>query len=162
MNSRSNSPVTRIPFAILCAGLLLVLRVGAQQTDPALEAVLNRAGLHGRVEASCRGAFLPAQEGDFAVAVGDSPGAGRYLAVQKDGHVHELAEYAGKADLSCYTVREADRLNANIARSDTMNGRVVAEWDGTVVCGFIEPTIAVCWQYAQERRQFVRIGGWTT
>ena len=162
MTSRSNSLVTRIPLTIFCAALLLVLRVAAQQADPALAAVLDRAGVNGRVEASCRGGFLPAQEGDFAVAVSDAPGTGRYLAVQKDGHVHELAEYSGKADLSCYTVREADRLNANIAKSDTMNGRVVAEWDGTVVCGFIEPTIAVCWQYAQERREFVRIGGWTT
>jgi len=154
--------VTRALSASIGAAALLVLRLAAQQADPALAAVLDRAGVHGRVDASCRGEFRPAKAGDFAVAVADATGAGRYLAVQDDGQVHELAEYSGKADLSCYTVREADRLNADIARSNTINGRVVAEWDGTVVCGFIEPTIAVCWQYAQEQRKFVRIGGWTT
>lgn len=153
--------MTRALSASIGAAALLVLRLAAQQADPALAAVLDRAGVHGRVDASCRGEFRP-KAGDFAVAVADATGAGRYLAVQDDGQVHELAEYSGKADLSCYTVREADRLNADIARSNTINGRVVAEWDGTVVCGFIEPTIAVCWQYAQEQRKFVRIGGWTT
>jgi len=146
----------------VCAAAFLVLRLAAQTADPALATLLERAGEHGRVEASCRGSFWPAHSADFAAAVTDAPGGGRYLAVQADGRVHELAEYGGKADLSCYTVAEADRLNAAIAQSQTMNGRVVAEWDGTVVCGFIEPTIAVCWQYAQEQRKFVRIGGWTT
>jgi len=146
----------------ICASTALVLRLAAQQPDAALATVLDRAGVHGHVNASCRGGFRPAQGGDFAVAVSEAADGGRYLVVQDDGRVHELAEYSGKADLSCYSVTEADRLNATIARSDTMNGRVVAEWDGTVVCGFIEPTIAVCWQFAQEQRRFVRIGGWTT
>ena len=41
-----------------------------------------------------------------------------------DGRVLELAEYSGKDDLSCYSVTEADRLNASISRSTTINGRV--------------------------------------
>lgn len=113
------------------------------------------------VVASCRGEFRPGRGADFAVAAGDASG-GRYLVVQDDAGLHELASYAGKPDLACYSVREADRLNAAIAKSDTINGRITAEWDGTVVCGFIEPTIAVCWQFAPEQKRFVRIGGWTT
>ena len=146
----------------ICAAAALVLRLAAQQTDSALAAALDRAGVHGHADASCRSGFRPGQGADFAVAVSEAAGGGRYLVVQDDGQVLELAEYSGKPDLSCYSVTEADRLNANISRSNTMNGRVVAEWDGAVVCGFIEPTIAVCWQFAQEQRRFVRIGGWTT
>jgi hypothetical protein len=146
----------------ICATTVLVLRLSAQQADAGLATVLDRAGVRGHVDASCRGGFRPGQGVDVAVAVSEAGSGGRYLVVQDDGRVHELAEYSGKPDLSCYTVTEADRLNATIARSDTMNGRVVAEWDGAVVCGFIEPTIAVCWQFAQEQRRFVRIGGWTT
>jgi len=155
--------VKRTLSAAICAATALVLRLAAaQQTDAALATLLERAGVHGQVGASCRGGFRPGQGVDVAVAVSEAADGGRYLVVEDDGRVHELAEYSGKPDLSCYTVIEADRLNASIARSDTMNGRVVAEWDGAVVCGFIEPTIAVCWQFAQEQRRFVRIGGWTT
>jgi hypothetical protein len=154
--------VKRTLFTGICAATFLVLRLAAQQADAALAPILERAGVHGRVNASCRGGFRPGQGSDFAIAVSDTVDGGRYLVVQDDGRVHELTEYSGKPDLSCYSVTEADRLNASIAKSNTLNGRVVAEWDGTVVCGFIEPTIAVCWQFAQEQRRFVRIGGWTT
>lgn len=152
----------RTLFTGICAATVLVLHLAAQQTDAALTPLLERAGVRGLVQASCRGGFRPGQGSDVAVAVSDAADGGRYLVVQDDGRVHELMEYSGKPDLSCYSVTEADRLNATIARSATMNGRVVAEWDGTVVCGFIEPTTAVCWQFAQEQRRFVRIGGWTT
>ena len=154
--------VTRTLSAGICIATVVVLRLSAQQADAGLATVLDRAGVHGRVDASCRGGFRPGQGVDVAVAVSEAGSGGRYLVVQDDGSVHELSDYSGKPDLSCYTVTEADRLNASIAKSDTLNGRVVAEWDGTVVCGFIEPTIAVCWQFAQEQRRFVRIGGWTT
>jgi hypothetical protein len=134
----------------------------AQAAKPELAALLERAGIRGEVGPSCTGEFRIGHPGEVAVAVLDSPTAGRYLVVQADGRTHPLSEFSGKPDLSCYGVREADRLNETIARSSTLNGRVVAEWDGTAVCGFIEPAIAVCWQFAPERNGFVRIGGWTS
>ena len=141
---------------VACSGATLLA-----QSSPELTALLGRAGLTAPVSASCRGEFRPGHAGDWAAALGAAPD-GRYVVLQDDGQTQELAGFAGKADLSCYSVREADRLNDTIAQSTTMNGRVVAEWDGAVVCGFIEPTIALCWQYAPEARKFVRIGGWTT
>ena len=146
----------------ICVATAIVLRLAAQQTDSALATPSIAPVCMVTSTRRAAAAFRPGQGGDFAVAVSEAADGGRYLVVQDDGRVHELADYSGKPDLSCYSVTEADRLNANIARSDTMNGRVVAEWDGAVVCGFIEPTIAVCWQFAQEQRRFVRIGGWTT
>lgn len=133
-----------------------------QQAAADLAPLLARAGITATPLASCRGEFRIGHQGEYAVALPDSAAGGRYAVVQDDGSVQALAAFAGTPDLSCYALRDADRLNDTIARSQTMNGRVVAEWDGTVVCGFIEPTIALCWQYAPEQRTFVRIGGWTT
>jgi hypothetical protein len=149
----------------LLLGLLVIgvpLSAGQRGGDPEAAALLARAGVRGTLAASCRGEFRAGHAGEFAVAVSDHEGGGRYLALESEAGTHELAAYSGKPELSCYTVREADLLNAAIARSDTINGRVTAEWDGAVVCGFIEPTIAMCWQFAPEQKKFVRVGGWTT
>jgi hypothetical protein len=148
-------------IALPVLAIASVVNAGRQDDQPTLRALLEQSGVRVPVAASCRGEFRAGHPAEFAVAAGETSG-GRYLVVQDDARLHELAAYSGKADLACYTVREADRLNATIAQSDTINGRVTAEWDGTVVCGFIEPTIAVCWQFAPEQGRFVRIGGWTT
>ncbi|MGE3473949.1 MAG: hypothetical protein AB7O28_26650 [Vicinamibacterales bacterium] len=141
-----------VAAAVLCAGALLHAQPAAVP-----QALLARAGITTAPLASCGGEFRPGLAGDFAVAV-----PGRYLVVLSEGRTEPLAEFSGAPDLACHTPRDADRLNDAIAKSDTMNGRITAEWDGHVVCGFIEPTVAVCWQYAPEQRRFVRIGGWTT
>jgi len=154
-------------FASLCGAALFAVSLAcgldavAQQAPLDLAPLLARAGVAGTAVASCRGEIRVGHPDDVAIAVSDGTAGGRYLAVM-DGMAFELSAYSGKPDLSCYTVREADRLTAEIAKSDTINGRITAEWDGTAICAFIEPTIAVCWQYAPERKAFVRIGGWTT
>jgi len=147
--------------ALLAVGLACGVDAAAQPTSPDLAALLTNAGVAGTAVASCRGELRVGHPDDVAIAVSGGAAGGRYVAVM-DGTSYELSPFSGKPDLSCYTVREADRLTAEIAKSDTLNGRVTAEWDGTAVCAFIEPTIAVCWQYAPERKAFVRIGGWTT
>ena len=159
-------PQLRVRRSVCMAVIATMLACGAvrliaQQGTPELGPLLAKVGVTGTAVASCRGELRLGHPEDIAIAVSDGSAGGRYVAVM-DGTAWELAPFSGKADLSCYTVREADRLTASIASSDTINGRVTAEWDGTVVCGFIEPTIAVCWQYAPERKAFVRIGGWTT
>ncbi len=148
----------------MLVGVLLacgVVSLTAQQGTADLSPLLAKAGVAGTAVASCRGEMRITHPEDVAVAVSSGTSGGRYIVVM-DGTAYELSTFSGTPDLSCYTVREADRLTADIAKSDTINGRVTAEWDGTVVCAFIEPTIAVCWQYAPERKAFVRIGGWTT
>ncbi len=155
--------VRRTARAALFGAMLTcgVAWLSAQQGSADLAPLLAKAGVAGTAVASCRGELRLGHPDDVAIAVVDGGAGGRYVAVM-DGTAYELAPFAGKPDLTCYTVREADRLTAEIAKSDTINGRVTAEWDGTVVCAFIEPTIAVCWQFAPERKAFVRIGGWTT
>jgi hypothetical protein len=158
MNGSQSGLLTALALAI---GVALPAAAG-QPADPDLAGAVARAGIDDRIEASCRGAFRGGHDREFAVAFANRNGGGRYVVVHDDGTIDPLSDYSGKPDLTCYSVTEADRLNATIARSDTINGRVVAEWDGVVVCGFIEPTIAVCWQFAQEQKRFVRIGGWTS
>jgi hypothetical protein len=38
----------------------------------------------------------------------------------------------------------------------------VPRFNTTVVCGFLEDTVAECWQYSPDDRAFVKVGGWTT
>ncbi len=159
MTSHLHRQVRVALFGVLLASGAASL--AAQQAPADLAPLLAKAGVAGTPVASCRGELRVGHPDDVAVAVRSGADSGRYVAVM-DGSAYELSPFSGKPDLSCYTVREADRLTAEIAKSDTINGRITAEWDGTAVCAFIEPTIAVCWQYAPERKAFVRIGGWTT
>ena len=146
---------------VAVAGLLQSsTELSAQAVDVPLVAQLSRAGVSEPVVASCRGEVRVGYPGEPVAALG-SDASGRYALIQGDGVVVTLDTYEGAPDLHCYTIREADRLTAEIARSDTINGRITAEWDGLVVCGTITATTTVCWQHAIERKGFVRIGGWT-
>jgi hypothetical protein len=153
-------------LAVLLVALLVVPVLGAAQDprveapDPAaLNAMLARANVSEPVQASCRGEIRAGHLHEFFVALGSQTG-GRYTLVQDDGVVVALLEYEGAPTLNCYTLREADKLTADIAKSNTINGRITAEWDGLVVCGAIDQTTTVCWQHAVERKGFVRVGGW--
>jgi hypothetical protein len=65
-------------------------------------------------------------------------------------------------DLSCHTRDEARDLDATIQQSGTFHGRIEPRWNTTVICGFLDETTAVCWQYSPTDRRFVQVGLWTT
>jgi hypothetical protein len=109
----------------------------------------------------CPADFQSGQQGSFAVAVGDH-GAGRYLVLDADGRVTALSEFTGRADLSCYTRVDAEKLERSIRQSETIRGQIAPRWNTTVVCGFTDNTTAHCWQYSPVDRTFVTVGGWTT
>ena len=126
-----------------------------------LAALAAKAGLAPSIVTWCRAEFQSGQPGSFAVAVG-ADGAGRYLALDADGRPTALSEFKGRADLSCYTRAEAEKLEQSIRQSDTIHGHVAPRWNTTVVCGFTDETTAHCWQYSPVDRTFVTVGGWTT
>jgi hypothetical protein len=64
--------------------------------------------------------------------------------------------------LPCYTPAEARKLNNAIAAAGTMHGEIAPTWSTTVICGFVEETNAVCWQYSPKDRAFLKVGEWTT
>ena len=143
--------------------LLVVFPTMAAQAPPAEVAGLaSRANLTRPVVKWCAGEFRQGQSGAFAVALSLSADSGRYLILDGDATITDLAKYAGGADLSCYSRAEAQALSASIVESETVQGRITPRFDTTVVCGFVTNTEAVCWQYSPTERVFVRVGGWIT
>jgi hypothetical protein len=127
----------------------------AGSLPPDLSALISRASIGGRVYSWC-----PVADGFAAAMVGK--GEARYVALHADGRTETLAVYTGGPDLTCYSRREAEKLDAAIRSSETIEGSLTPRWDSTVVCGFVEDTRAICWQFSPNNRAFVVVGGWTT
>lgn len=150
-------------FALLIGFLLSGTALAASEQVPSdLAAVSAKAGLEGPFAKWCRSEFRSGHPGAFAVAVPSNNRGGRYLVVETSGTTFPLASYSGRPDLACYSPAEARKLNDTIARTDTVNGRVEPLWSTTVICGFVEETHAVCWQYSPTENSFVNVGEWAT
>jgi hypothetical protein len=134
----------------------------AQSVPPDLSALAAKAHLDQPVAAWCRGEFRSGYPGAFAVAVTSAAGGGRYVVLELDATVTELASFTRSADLSCYTGAEIQRLNVTIAQSDTIRGQITPRWRTTVVCAFVDDTTSDCWQYSPADGVFVKVGGWVT
>ncbi|MEO8193498.1 MAG: hypothetical protein ABI681_06580 [Gemmatimonadales bacterium] len=151
---------TRILSAALAiAAISAVAR--SQSAPPELIALAGKARLDGNVSAWCRGEFrgkTPA----YAVAISDESGGGRYVIIKRDASVVKLAAFAGTADLSCYTPAQARELDRSIRDSEGVHGTVTLRWSTTVVCGFVDDTHSICWQYSPVRQAFVKVGEWIT
>ena len=74
----------------------------------------------------------------------------------------ELAPFKGAPELACYTPAEARKIDETIRQSATISGKVAPMFATTVVCGFVEDTTAMCWQYSPKTRAFVKVGEWQT
>ena len=144
------------------AAAVTMALAASPQVPPALSELAAKAGVKGPFASWCSGEFRSGRPGAFAVAVGSARKGGRYVVVESDGKTYELSSYAGGAELACYTPAEAKHLDAVIAESETIHGKVAPSWSTTVVCGFVEDTQAVCWQYSPEIRHVVKVGGWVT
>lgn len=136
----------------------------AGQPVPAdVAALAAKAHAGGPIAGWCRGEFRPGRPHGFAVAVAaGGSGGGRYKVFEVDGTVDDLAAFGSAASISCYTRAEASGLDETIRSSDTIHGHVTPRWNTTVVCGFIDDTSAVCWQYSPADRAFVKVGEWVT
>ena len=136
------------------AVLVALAQPVALPPSPVRQAV-EAAGITAAIAAGCEGEFRAGQRG-CAVAAD-----GRYLVIDGRAAV-ELGRFSGKPDLSCYTRAQADGLNRDLQRSDTVNGQIAPRFGTTVICAFVEATAAKCWQYSPDRRIYVEVGGWTT
>jgi hypothetical protein len=128
---------------------------------PELRALTAASRLEGTVTAWCRAGFRSAQANAFAAAMTSAAG-GRYVALEPGAPAIELGRFTRRADLSCYTRAQAEDLDTSIRRSSTIHGQIVPRFNTTVVCGFLDDTVAECWQYSPEDGAFVKVGGWTT
>jgi hypothetical protein len=149
--------------ARLVSVALAAASIAAAQPVPSeLSALAAKARLDGPVAAWCRGQFRPGYPRAFAVAITSAAGGGRYVVIEADATVTELASFTRSADLSCYTRAEAQKLDIAIRRSVTIQGDITPRWRTAVVCAFVDDTTSVCWQYSPADRGFVRVGGWVT
>jgi len=150
-------------FAGLVSVALAVASIVAAQPVPSeLSALAAKARLDRPVAVWCRGEFRSGRPGAFAVAVASPAGAGRYLVLETDATVVELAPFTRGPDLSCYSRAEAEQLNITIGRSDTIHGQITPRWSTTVACGFVDATTAVCWQYSPVESVYIEVGHWVT
>ena len=127
-----------------------------------LTALLARTRVAEKVTAWCGGEFASGRARAYAIAAAAPSGGGSYLVLGLGEHPVRLATFRGGADLACYSPAEAKALDKSIRESDTIHGGVASRWRTTVVCGFVENTRAVCWQYSPVARAFVKVGEWIT
>ena len=153
----------KLPVAAVA--IAVVVPIATVASDP-VPSALSAAAAKARVKlpfvAWCGGEFRPGQPHAFAVAVRAAQNVGRYVVIERDGKSFELSSFRGRADLSCYTAAEAKRLSVAIAASETIQGNVNPLWSTTVICGFVEETNAICWQYSPAKGKFVKVGEWVT
>ena len=149
-------------IALFVLGFAAALMAAAQPVPSTLTALATKARLDGPVAAWCSGEFRPGRPGGYAVAVTSGAGGGRYVVLDTDATVTELALFKRAADLSCYSRGQAEKLDVTISRSETIQGHIAPRWNTTVVCGFIDETTAACWQYSPAGRTFVKVGEWVT
>jgi hypothetical protein len=147
---------------VFSIGLRLSLSPSGQTVPSELSRLVAKARVDLPIVGWCRGKHALGKAGPYAVAVGFPGGGGRYLVLKRDATAVELAIFQDTASLSCYTPAEAKKLAVSISESETIDGRIVLRWSTTVVCGFVDHTTAVCWQYSPVDSKFVRVGGWTT
>jgi hypothetical protein len=147
---------------LFALGLAAAAIAAAQDVPSELAVLATKAHLNGSVTAWCRAEFRSGHPGAFAVAVRAAERGGRYVALDSDGRVTDLGAFKGSADLSCYSRAGAEKLDATIRQSDTIQGHITPRWNTTIVCGFVEDTVAACWQYSPDGREFVKVGQWIT
>ncbi len=152
--------LTRV-LTVFCVALAAGAFASAQSVPEELSRLAAKARLSEPVMDWCRGDLEPAGSAPFAVAVGSRRG-GRYLVLQRDGTAVDLAAYRDAPSLACYTPAEARKLDSTISRSETIAGKITPSGNTAIVCGFVDDTTAVCWQYSPVDRKFVKVGGWTT
>ncbi len=147
----------------VCVAAALANAAGAAAAmPPDLAALAGAARITASISRWCPVRAGVERAGVYAVAVPLPSGGGRFLVLGWHDQAIELARFVGPADLSCYTPAEARQLDGGLRETQTVLGGIKPEGSSSVICGFVEPTSAVCWQYSATVRAFVTVGRWTT
>jgi len=162
MPMRRNAAARAAFIAAIATHVVTAVAAPAQPPPADLAALAARAHASETIAAWCRGEFRSGHPGAFAAALASPSRGGRYVVFDSDGAIEPLAPFGGGADLSCYTRGEANRLAETIHRSETIHGQLSPRWNTSIVCGFVDDTNAICWQYSPADRAFVKVGEWVT
>lgn len=152
----------KLPFLLTMIAAVAALAAAQQVPPPDLVAMAAKARVDGQIASWCRGQFRAGRRNAYAAAVTSAAGGGRYLVLDGDAPVVELAPFKGTPEVQCYTPAGARKLDVAIRQSETISGRIVPAFATTVVCAFVAEHNAVCWQYSPKTRTFVEVGGWQT
>lgn len=146
------------------AAMVLAELAFAQVRPPELVARVAALGLSGPILRFCPAEFVPGRSGAFAIAMrAPNEAAGRYFAIDVDGPAIELGTFTGDVDLACYSREQVTQLSAALKESgNAIHGQIAPRWATTTVCGFAQPTLAICWQFDPGARRFVEVGRWMT
>ena len=151
----------RTALSVVCA-VAIASGAAAQAPPSHLTELVAKARLNGVVADWCRGEFGSGHAEAFAVALRATPDSGRYLILEENATVTELAAFAYGAELQCLSRAEAEQRDLAIRETGTVAGHITPRFNTSVVCGFVTNTEAVCWQYSPIDRAFARVGGWMT
>jgi hypothetical protein len=154
-------PIKHFAALIVCVAAAAAF-VAATALPPELVGLMAKAQIREPISSWCRGDFQARIPNTFAVAAPLSSGGGRYLVLGLTETAIELASFSGAANLACYSLAEAKSLNESIVGSKTIHGGISPTLNTTVVCGFVDNTKAVCWQYSPAQSAFVKVGEWVT
>ena len=159
---RHNAAVPEVFITVIALHAVTALTAAVQPPPADLVALAAKAQAGETIAAWCRGEFRPGHPRAFAAALASGSGGGKYVVFEPDGTIEALAPFGRGADLSCYTRVEASRLAETMRRSATIHGHLSPRWNTAIVCGFVDDTNAICWQYSPADRAFVKVGEWVT
>lgn len=148
-----------IRSAVLILAVLIQTPQTGKPVPDELVRLMVKAGIDSPVASWCRGSFRGPR--GYAVAL-TSEAAARYVVIESDASVVELARFSAAAEITCRTPDVARELDRTIRSSETISGGISPRWAGSVVCGFLSETRAACWQYSPRQRKFLPVGGWET
>ena len=151
-----------IPRFVMTLAVSSMLLAAQRQPPDDLAKRLAQARVEGALVSWCQGQFEAGRQRSYAAAIKGPGDGGRYVAVDHAAMVVELARFKDEPDLACYSPAEARKINQAIRSSETIRGRIDPLFPTTIVCGFVENTEAVCWQYSPKARAFVEVGEWQT
>ena len=152
----------KLPLLLTMTAAVAALSAAQGAPPPDLVAMAAKARVDGQLASWCRGQFRAGRRNAYAAAVTSAAGGGRYLVLDGDAAVVELAPFKGTPEVQCHTPAEARKIDVAIRESEAISGRIVPAFATTVVCAFVEDHNAVCWQYSPKTRAFVEVGGWQT
>ena len=153
--------IKHISALVVCV-VVAAAFAGETAVPPELSVLVTKAGIKEPLSIWCRGDFQLRTPNTFAVAAPRSNRGGQYLVLGLTETAIELASFSNGADLACYSPDEARKLNESISASETIHGGISPTLNTTVVCGFVDGTNAVCWQYSPATDAFIKVGEWVT
>ena len=149
----------KLPLLLTMIAAVAALSAAQGAPPPDLVAMAAKARVDGQLASWCRGQFRAGRRNAYAAAVTSAAGGGRYLVLDGDAAVVELAPFKGTPEVQCYTPAEARKLDVAIRESETISGRIAPAFATTVVARSSKITMPCAGSIRQRRARSSRSAG---